>query len=102
MREESDQKGGGKFARVGRSPPVIVRFVVERVVSVAGVRTAGTIDVGVALCSVRRCDSRPEWVDEAIWLANWVEAIFRDLEQALQQSETASQVHECHWGQVFN
>ena len=102
MREESDQKGGGEFARVGRSPPVIARFVVEREVSVAGVRTAGTIDVGVALCSVRRCDSRPEWVDVAIRLADWVEAILRNLKQALEKSETASQVHECHWGEVFN
>ena len=102
MREESDQKGGGKFARVGRSPPVIARFVVERGISVARVRVAGTIYVGVALRGVRGCDSWPEWVNVTIRLTDWVEAIFRDLKQALQQSETASQVHECHWGQVLN
>ena len=87
MREESDQKGGGKFARVGRSPPVIARFAVERGVSVAGVRVAGTIDVGVALCGVRRCDSRPEWVDVAIRLADWVEAILRNLKQGSSRAK---------------
>ena len=60
------------------------------------------IDAGVALCGVQWCDSWPEWVNVTIRLTDWVEAIFRDLKQALQQSETASQVHECHWGQVFN
>ena len=102
MREESNQKGGREFTGVCQSPPVTVRFAVERAVSVAGVRAVGAIDVGVALCCVRWGDPRPERVDKAVWLAYWVEAFTRYLKKALEQTETASQVHECRWREVFD
>jgi len=102
MREESNQKGGREFTGVCQSPPIIVRFAVERAVCVAGIRAVGAIDVGVALCCVRRCDPRPERVDEVIWLANWVEAFPRYLKKALEKTEAASQVHECRWREVFD